>query len=394
MSTPVFPFRPNWRSPVLERLEWLTDVLEAKDATEERIQLRAFPRRSLEYELLEPGNLAARLDALLWGWQAGQYILPIWTDPQKLAAELTAGATSIPAATTGYDFYAGGRAVLWQDEENHEAVQIDSIDTDTAGDTFLTLSAATTNTWPAGTRLFPARLARLPASLSLQHPTSALAAGPVRFELDNSSFTAVADSTTYRGDEVNERRPNWQGGIGVDHLRKIQRYDYELGAIEVDDISGLPALVREHRYLLETRDEIHAWRGWLHARAGRFKKFWQPQWQHDLQLAKAIGASDNTVTVKALGAEAGYELDPGRQDIALLHNNGTWYFRRVTDISAGAEGEEVLTIDSALGVAIGLNDYRFITWLMLSRFDADAVEIAWHTAAVAVTAITVRSLRS
>ena len=45
----LFPLAPNWIRPVVERLEWLTDVIEGYDATEERTPLRTLPRRSLEY---------------------------------------------------------------------------------------------------------------------------------------------------------------------------------------------------------------------------------------------------------------------------------------------------------------------------------------------------------
>lgn len=391
---PVFPFRPNWRSVVVERLEWLTDVVEARDLTEDRTQLRGFPRRYLEYELLESGYDAGRLDALLWGWQAKQYTLPIWTDPQKLDVELAAGATSIPAATEGYDFYAGGKAVLWQDERNYETVKIDSIDTDTAGDTFLTLTSATAQTWSAGTRLFPARLARLEPDLAVQRNTAAVVGSSVRFELDNSAGTAVADSTTYRGTEVNERRPNWSSALQQNYRRKIRRHDFELGAVQIDDLADLPILLRTHRHVLESRSEIADWRGWLHARAGRMNAFWQPQWQQDLQLVDSIGPADTTITIRDLDSDDSYNLDTGRQDIGLRHRNGTWYFRRVESVADGDEGEEVLTLDSALGISAAPADFSVVTWLMLSRFEADAVEIAWHTAGVAESAIQIRSVRS
>lgn len=394
MAEPVFPFRPNWRTPVVERLEWLTDVHEAKDLTESRIQLRAFPRRYLEYELLESGYDAARLDALLWGWQAKQFTLPVWTDPQKLTASLPAGSTSIAAETEGFDFYAGGKAVLWQSEQNYEAVDIDSIETDTAGDTFLALAVATTESWPAGTRLFPARLSRLQLDLGVQHTTSTIVGSSLRFELDNTESTATADTTTYRGTEVNERRPNWLGGIEQNYSRKAVRHDYQLGAVQVDDLADLPIVKRTHRHLLDNRSEIADYRAWLHARAGRFNPFWQPQWQRDLVLVDPIGPTDDTITIKDLNSTASYNLDPGRQDIALRHRNGTWYYRRVDSIAAGGEGEEVLTLDSALGISAAPEDFTVVTWLMLSRFEADAIELAWYTAGIAESAVEIRSVRA
>jgi hypothetical protein len=45
---------------------------------------------------------------LLAGW-GGAWQLPIWPDVQRLSAPLSAGAVSVPCATAGFDFVAGGR---------------------------------------------------------------------------------------------------------------------------------------------------------------------------------------------------------------------------------------------------------------------------------------------
>lgn len=43
MTTPLFPLLPNSKSPIVERLEWLTDVSIALDGTETRTRLRPYP---------------------------------------------------------------------------------------------------------------------------------------------------------------------------------------------------------------------------------------------------------------------------------------------------------------------------------------------------------------
>ena len=64
---PVWPFPPNWATSVVERLEWLTDIMPGFDDTEQRAQLRYAPRRFLVYQfLLEPWQLG-RFDALTFG---------------------------------------------------------------------------------------------------------------------------------------------------------------------------------------------------------------------------------------------------------------------------------------------------------------------------------------
>jgi hypothetical protein len=386
----LFPFRPNWKTPLIERLEWLTDVIEAHDSTEDRTPLRSMPRRSLEYRLTLNGHPAARLDALLWRWQAGQYVLPIWTDPQHLAAELSMGASTIPAVTAGYDFSGPGQAVLWAGDAAHEIVQVQSV-----GASSLTLSVPTASAWPAGTRLYPARLARLDEKVASPRITGTVAQATVRWEIDPALITPIAGTTTYRSIEVFERRPNWIAELPLEYHRKVRRLDYALGAVEVDDHAGIPITLRDYRTLLRDRADIAAWRGWLSARQGRYAPVWAHSRTLDLEQTTAMGPTDVALTVRALDAENRYRLDTGRQDIALYHRpTAQWFYRRIDAIAAGGTGEEILTLDSALGVTAAVGDLSPISWLTLSRLEADAAEIAWHTPAVAESTLQLRSVRS
>ena len=45
---PVWTIRPNWKGGILERLEWLTDVLASDTGVEQRRSVRPTPRRSFE----------------------------------------------------------------------------------------------------------------------------------------------------------------------------------------------------------------------------------------------------------------------------------------------------------------------------------------------------------
>lgn len=384
----VFPFRPNWRRAVLERLEWLTDVIESHNATEERIRLRVHPRRSLEYEILAAESEARRLDAFLWRHQAEQFLLPIWTDGQHLAAELAAGALAIPAATAGYDFMDGGRAVLFRDHETYEEVAIDTVTPDG-----LTLAAPTARTWAAGTRLFPARLARLPEEQRWKRPTAGVASGVVRLEIENTATQPQPDATLYQGVEVNLRRPNWIDDLDASYRRKIARHDYALGPVEVEDLAQLALPARAQGYLLESRADIAAFRGWLEARAGRANAFWAPAWTLDLEQAAPIAADEVVLAVSAIDYEAAYALDPNRRDLALRDRTGAWHFRRIESVAAGGPGVELLTLDAPLGIDAEPGEL-FLTWLVLSRLEADAVEIAWQTDAVATVTLGLRGLRA
>lgn len=387
MSEPVFAYPPNWATAVTERLEWLTDVFASHNGTESRIPLRANPRRYIGYSLVTRLDAAQELDAWLWRYHATRFLLPIWTDPQLLSAALPQLSTSIPAITDGYDFAAGQWAVLIHGGR-YEAVEIDQVNADS-----LDLVDQTLSDWPAGTRLFPARYARLPADVDIDHITAAVRTGALEFEIEPGAGEIIESGTTYRSLPVMTRRPNWSSGIAQTFSRKLQRIDYRLGDVYVDDLAERPILTRTHNHVLESRAQIKQWRGWLHARAGRANTFWMPQWQMDLRQTAAIGAADVELQVRALSYDARYAADPGRRDIALLHKSGTWYYRRIDSVASSGD-DEILTLDSALGISADPGDFKLITWLMPSRLDSDSAEIAWQTAGVATSTVDIRSLRS
>lgn len=73
-----FAFAPDWARPMVERWQFLTDILVADDGTEQRTRLRAAPRIELEFEARAEGADAAALAAWLEDHQSGEFDLPWW----------------------------------------------------------------------------------------------------------------------------------------------------------------------------------------------------------------------------------------------------------------------------------------------------------------------------
>ena len=159
-SGAVFSFDHNWSEPIIERLLWLTNILSHRDASEQRRQPRRKPRRQLEYSVLPTAAIERqRLDNFIWSKQRGAMLLPIWTDAQILTTAAASGQPVVSVNTTTYDYDVDAYLILWSDFETYEAVQIDSL-TSSA----VTLGENLVSTWPAGTVVCPARLARMSQS--------------------------------------------------------------------------------------------------------------------------------------------------------------------------------------------------------------------------------------
>ncbi|HYE35511.1 hypothetical protein [Methylocaldum sp.] len=386
----IWKFRPNWRREVIERWAWLTDVLTAYDNSEQRVKLRGKPRRELEFEALAQGPDRQRLENTLWGWQHRVFAVPVWMDRRPLLSNVLAGAVTLAADTEGAEFEAGGLAVLLgEDTAIAEAQEIESV----AGG-LITLKLPLQQDWPANTRVYPARLARIGDRQSLSRITADIATLVVNFRLEDAGgwLTAGDSAATYRGLPVLEDRPNWVAPLEIAYLHKIAAFDYQTGPTFVEYEGEIPNAIQQFRWTLEGRSEIDRLRRWLYARAGRLTPFWYPSQAHDFTVIQTIGAASTQLTVTHSGYSLFAKQQNSRKDLRLQARDGTVFYRRILDASEFSDTVEHLQIDSPLGVNLDPEEIRIVSLMGLCRLDQDQIEIAWHTAGVAECAHAVRSL--
>jgi len=387
----VFGLKPNWKDGWLERLMWTTDVLTARDGSEQRVSLRARPRRSLEFSILVGSGDAALLDVLLSAWQSRVYALPIWPDKGVLAAPVTAGSTVIPLTTTNLEYEADGLLVIGSDSRNTEAAEVLSVASNA-----VTLKQPLLQSWPAGAFVTPARTARLRVTQNVSRVTDAIATARLVFDIaGTTAITKQESTTTFNLNPVWITRPNRVRDVDTDYQRLAEVLDFETGITAVDDHAARPFVRRSFDYLFKNRTEIAAFRGWLAARLGRLTAFWHPTWEASLVPTKKILSNQTVMTVASRGYALYFNPMPGRTEAAFLYKNGTWYFRTILSFGAGTTGdEEVMTINQSFGFDANPEDWLAIYFLEKTRLDADQIEINWQTDSVAEASVPMRSVKA
>jgi len=385
----AWTFAPDWSSPVVERLEWKTDVLSSFDGGEQRGSLRLGPRASFEFEAFFSGDERRRAETLIWGWGARVWALPIWQDGQEPGYDLASGATEILLDTAGRDYASGSLAMILRDSAAYEVLEVDSVAADR-----IVLRRPTTSAWPGSYRVFPARIARLMDQVRL--PRWDGSASGVRVIL--STTTAVdrpADDghATHRGYPVLTLAPNWAGGFDLEMARKLAEIDNMTGRTFVDDESGIPVTTQRMRFLWTTRAELETWRSMLYALRGRAGAVWVPTWTDDLAVAVDIASAATAIDVRSVGYVRQINLDPGRADIRIEVSSGAVFYRRITGCSEISTTIERIQIDASLGVAVTTAQVVSVSFMALSRIDSDAVELSHWTGSVSESAVAFRSYR-
>lgn len=372
----AWAFVPDWADGVLERLTWATDILQSESMVEQRRALRLAPRRELEAPMFVEGRERQLLDLSLFGWGARIWALPIWHEIQLLTVAVPSGALSIPCSTEYLDFRSGGLAMLRGESAfSSETVEIDTV---TAGG--LLLKRATQQVWPAGTRLYPARSARLTQAPVLSRLNDQAIAADVSFLVTEvSDWPAVLPPTLYRGRPVLEARPDESEDLTSTYERLLLTLDNGFSTPLTTDTANRSMPVHAHRWAELGRAERAAYRSLLYALAGRQVPVWIPTHADDLQLMATASALNTALDVAYVGYTRFAAGKVGRRDIRIELFDGTVFHRRITGSIELDQQTERLAIDSALGVQVEPADVKRISWLALFRGNSDAVEIHHQT---------------
>lgn len=372
-ALPLFSFLPDWGPGISERLAFRTDAMRARAGQEQTRGLLAAPRRLLEFALGLEGVERQRFNARLWATRKGEWYLPIWTDGLQLAAELTAGATTFTLEAADRDFSDGG-VIMFLGADSGVA---EVFDLSLVGDS-ATIGEASARTWPAGTLVFPARRARIDENFSADAFTGGAGMGRIRFLLtEPSDWPAVAPATTYRGFPVLTTRPHTGRDPGTEFTVLADTVDDGLAPAAVFDYVGSPLALQQHDFWLSGREAIAELRSLLYYLNGKRKSIWVPTWLSDLSIAASMGSGSTALRVEHCGYTANLFEANNRRDIRIELQSGAVYYRRVSGSSVVSDSLEELTLDSALGVAVTVADVKQISFLALSRSDADLFQLEW-----------------
>ena len=356
----------NWQTPIIERLEFKTDVLLAYDGSEQRIALRQTPRRYFEFGFLVSTLIERqKLEAAISANGSQSWDLPLWTDSTPCTSAISHGDVVVYADTIGRDFVAGGKALLLATNGNSLIINISTLT-----DTQLNLSSAVVGSWPIETAVIPLRTAYLEQSQQISRFTGSAIYGVVRFLCDDISNWSTATETIYRDYPVLTIASNWSQDITTDYQRKMQIVDFGVGGIYRDDESSLPVFIQSHHFVLDSRQKITDFRKFLYSRRGRLNALWIPTFMPDLTF---VALSSVYLDVVNIDYTTLYNQSINRRDIRIELTNGDIHYRRIVASAVISNSVERLTLNNTLPSS----DIEKISFMMFGRLDTDAIELAW-----------------
>ena len=381
----AWPWLPDWSAGVVERVEYRTDLRRAWDGTEQRARLRTYPRTGVEFEVVAIEHERRNIEAALYGWQGRAWALPLWHGQTRLTAEASAGAGALSVQSADLrGLVSGGLAVL-TDGAASETVFVAA-----ASGASVTLASGLLATWPAGTRLYPARIARIEGAARRDHYSPEVTRYRLRFgSEDLTALWSAADGPdSYRGGPVWDQRPNRVAPVSHESQSTLQVLDPGVGLRVVEDPVGRPVDRIRHLYTRSGRAAIATLRARIEARRGRWAGCWLPSYQRDLTIVEAWGANDLALDVSLIDYRRFLLGLPGRQDVQVVLVTGARGYARITDAEVLDASTERLTLAAGLGISGTPATVARVSFLRWCRLAGDAAEIRYRVPEVAECELT------
>lgn len=378
-NVPVWPFEPNWNRTFTQTLEWLTDVMTSPTGAEQRRAVRRYPRRMFEYDVLVDGPDRRLMDNLLVSFGGGDWYLPAWHEVEILAESVASGSVVLPMEDLVLtSITAGSVLVLFNgDVFRTELVEVASV----AGST-INLTAPTTMTWVADTRVFPAYLAKMTDQPKPSRRTDAIVTTAVKFMMAEPGSTVPAPAggleDVYRGFGVLSVAPDETDDLTAAYERILVDFDNRVALPRRRDTAQRAFTVQQHAWVLHGRSDLRQFEAIMHALRGKTIPIWIPTFMEDLRLATMIGSADATMLVE----NSGYTLlggPRGDREHVMIEVAEERFYRQITDAALDGSGREVLLLDQAIGQDVLISDVHRICFMALMRLNQDSVQIEHHT---------------
>lgn len=176
-----FTISPDWDGGVEETVGYMTDIMAAYDTTEQRMQLREIPSRSIKFTAMAlDARESSLMMALLYAWQGRSYGVLLWQLAHKLGFSAGAGDQDLVVDTTAMGLAVGDTVIVIYDAFNWFASTVGAF---TAGTVHL--DSGVDRPFDARTSyLVPVKLGRVGATVAVARPTNASGVVEITFDLE------------------------------------------------------------------------------------------------------------------------------------------------------------------------------------------------------------------
>lgn len=381
-----------------ERLEWMTEVHESDDGSEERYPLRDTCRQVLSFNYTQMrkamGDIFHMLSANLrkqWGIPLRQVkrVIPDMVDDDYIIldtistiADLRVGFAFIESkeGVQVVEIMEKGRYIITQEEirdpETDEITQ--PLITEYQDGFRLKENITATNAV-----IMPLRICVIDGDASINAGGFWSNASMVFRVLAEDLPEHSGDAPEQYKDQDIYFKPLLLDGDSIEITMSQHQnvVDNNIGGFQSFTHHAKAKQSKPFKSLIKSWDEFQEFKRFLFRRGGRYRPFWLPLYERHLNILN----TGNITT--SLSTNTKYLVEAGRNYIAVKRKDDTWTAHEITARTGGS-----LTVSPAINAQ--RNDIENICYMGLYRFDADQIEFQFLGAGISQVTIPILELES
>lgn len=380
---------PDWSKNYEESYQYMTNVLTSYNDKEQRVGLRNYPRLSIDYSAIISKVRYEFITAVMWKTSSFEFTIPYWSDSSKLTSEITSPTTTIAVDETDYRKFEIGKFIIITDLQVFEVLTIDSFTTNS-----ITVTSPTSNSWDnVNTKVYPAVSVRFKSNPSIIPIKEDLFEAKFSFEsAETISVDNTEISTLYRSIGILTDTSNWLKQHSTTYAKKVETIDSGTSKTKrVITVGETNSIIQKYNLYETTKLNVYNTLNYLMYRKGKLKPIWIPTWTSDLTLALPIDSIDTEIYINYIGLNT-YYMSINKRDIMIKLNDGSQYFRRISNPIDQGDGTEKVSMDSSLPVSVALSDVRIICFVSLMRLNSDSIKITWRNERTIESELTFKSI--
>lgn len=383
----VMPERIDWSTQPEMSIQYLTEVIEAFDGTEQRIALRDTPRCSASYMYSMTDEQQYVFDNKL-ATSTGKMLIPLWPLQCRLSRGISAGDARINLAEVSAHL-ASSETILVSEYDRYEILAVESV-TGPA----VTLTALAKNDFSESAIVVPLRIA-YPSDES--NSTSLLRGfdqHTITFDLDETQIQKPAPVDDF--ERLNSRpifpfRPDRSKDVTTQYNRRRETLDPLIGARSIYDRTRGTMKILGQTFTFLTEAERQRFEDFAELMNGAQGEFYIEGPGQAFELSEDIVIPTYKFKIKSSGYTNFVNTSSLAPIVAIKLYNGTTVYRTILNATSNPDGTETITTKE-LTNNLKTSDIETIVPLYLARFDSDEFRYIFDTSEVSTITKNIRQL--
>ncbi|MFP8003873.1 hypothetical protein ACLHTJ_04275 [Pseudomonas aeruginosa] len=365
----LWDLRPDWNAGARVQYDFVSDVFEAWDGTEQISSVMDDPRCSMTYSYLLTDEQETWASNRLDTYQ-NSFLVPAWHEVFSLVDGVGPSDRVVridrPLREVSQQY-----SVLLVEGNVHI---IESCSADE-----LVFAKPAGRSYAAGTECHVAHACFLPDGASITRLTDRVATVSLTFEKQSEAdgFTAPMAPTKLWDLPLLEQRPNRLTDVTDELNARLQVHDSGVGYRRVKPRTKLPERLHSAAFSLFGTEEIRGFIDFMLSTRGQQQPFWLDSGNNDFYIAEGIQDGATVLHVRNNGY-ASFRFTHSCYRRIAVHALGQVFYRTIVAAQIDSSDIERITLDEPLP-ALSMHDVEQISFVLPARWASDTFEFNFIT---------------